>query len=217
MFPSIPLPLELAARATGLSESRIRRWIRDGVFSTTYADRGIGDPKRANRRFVYADVLILRALTALREEGFGLDELGRTVKQLKELSDDEWKDYRFVLRSGEVALERESGIDHTSSDNGAHPPVKIPLSRFVREIEEKIREIEQRSPDEIGHITRNRQIMHGLPVLAGTRIPTSTIYSLRQSGYDDDWILENYPRLKAPDIAAALAFEEAHRLDRVAC
>jgi uncharacterized protein (DUF433 family) len=108
------------------------------------------------------------------------------------------------------------GIGHTSVDNNANPTVTIPLARFVREIEEKVREIEQRTPYEIGHITRNRQIIHGLPVLAGTRIPTSTIYSLRQSGCDDDWILENYPRLKAPDIAAAIAFEEAHRLDRVA-
>jgi uncharacterized protein (DUF433 family) len=216
MFPSIPFSLELAARATGLAEERIRRWGRDGVFSTTYADLGIGDPKHAARSFTYGDVVTLRALATLREEGIGLEELGRLARQLKKLPDEEWETSRFALRDSEVTLERGTGIDSSSTDNGAHPKVTIPLSRFVREIEEKVREIEQRTPDEIGHVTRNRRIMQGMPVLAGTRIPTSTMYYFVRNGYDREWILENYPRLREQDIAAAVAFEESALEQRAA-
>jgi uncharacterized protein (DUF433 family) len=107
-----------------------------------------------------------------------------------------------------VKLERGSVGDRGIPDNGARPTVTIPLSRIAREVDDKVREMEARTADEIGHITRNRRIMHGLPVLAGTRIPTSTIYYFVRNGYDRAWILDNYPRLKDEDIEAAIAFEE---------
>jgi uncharacterized protein (DUF433 family) len=216
MFPIIPFSRELAARATGLSESRIQRWVREGVYTTFYADAGIGDPKHPSRGFSYGDVVVLRALAALRREGVGLDELGQVATRIKSLPDDEWANSRLVVRPDGVQLERVPDVDRRTADNGAHPTVTIPLSRIVQEVNDKVRELGTRTEDEVGHISRNRRIMHGLPVLAGTRIPTATIYSLRQSGYDDDWILENYPRLRPPDIAAAIAFEEARRRERVA-
>ena len=56
-------------------------------------------------------------------------------------------------------------------------------------------------------MTRNRWIMSGVPIIAGTRIPTETIAWFHDNGYALDWILENFPRLTPQDVQAALAFE----------
>jgi uncharacterized protein (DUF433 family) len=64
-------------------------------------------------------------------------------------------------------------------------------------------------------VTRNRWIMSGVPIIAGTRIPTETIAWFHDNGYALDWILENFPRLTPEDVQAAIAFENkpdpAHR------
>ncbi|HEY7295362.1 MAG TPA: DUF433 domain-containing protein [Dehalococcoidia bacterium] len=49
--------------------------------------------------------------------------------------------------------------------------------------------------------------MHNAAVLAGTRIPTAAVWNLANAGYNTDAILREYPRLRAEDVEAALAYE----------
>jgi uncharacterized protein (DUF433 family) len=53
--------------------------------------------------------------------------------------------------------------------------------------------------------------MNNAPAIAGTRIMTSAIWNFHEAGYDADAIIEEYPRIKAADIRAALAFEAQRR------
>jgi uncharacterized protein (DUF433 family) len=43
-------------------------------------------------------------------------------------------------------------------------------------------------------------------LIAGTRIPTETIAWFHNNGYSLDWISEQFPRLTAIDVEAAVAF-----------
>jgi uncharacterized protein (DUF433 family) len=59
-------------------------------------------------------------------------------------------------------------------------------------------------------VIRRRAIMQGVPIIAGTRIPTETIAWFHDHGYSLGEILENYPRLTPQDVEAAIAFEDQH-------
>lgn len=61
------------------------------------------------------------------------------------------------------------------------------------------------------HITRHPLIRGGRPVLAGTRIDTSTIREFWEDGYDVPEIIEQFPHLSTAQIMAAIAYERTRR------
>ena len=61
---------------------------------------------------------------------------------------------------------------------------------------------------QIGKVDRNRYIMRNVPVIAGTRIPTSAIFDLHQNGFSLAQIVAEYPRLTERDVKAAIQFEQ---------
>jgi uncharacterized protein (DUF433 family) len=81
----------------------------------------------------------------------------------------------------------------------------------VREVEARVEGLSRRSPDQFGQVTRNRYIMNGHPILAGTRIPTASISRLIEKGYSQAFLLEQFPRLTSKDIEGAVRFEASQR------
>ena len=75
------------------------------------------------------------------------------------------------------------------------------------ETDKAIGRLSERLPEEIGQVVRHRGIMQGVPIIAGTRIPTETIAWFHDHGYSLREILENFPRLTPEDVEAAIAFE----------
>jgi len=53
-------------------------------------------------------------------------------------------------------------------------------------------------------ISVDPKVMVGKPVIRGTRIPVELIVKMLAQGISDDEILQEYPRLKAEDIKAAV-------------
>jgi uncharacterized protein (DUF433 family) len=68
--------------------------------------------------------------------------------------------------------------------------------------------LRERSPEQIGHVSRNRYIVHNAWVVAGTRIPTTAIWNFHEAGYTAKQIIAEYPRLTSKDIRAAIDFEK---------
>ncbi|MFF5216443.1 DUF433 domain-containing protein [Micromonospora sp. NPDC000442] len=58
-------------------------------------------------------------------------------------------------------------------------------------------------------ISIDHRVMGGVPCIAGTRIPVTTIVGLLGQGYTADDILQDYPTLSHEDILAALRFAAA--------
>jgi uncharacterized protein (DUF433 family) len=56
------------------------------------------------------------------------------------------------------------------------------------------------------HIHSVPGILHGRPVIKGTRIKVEFILKLLSGGWSEDRILEEYDHLTADDIRAAVAF-----------
>jgi uncharacterized protein (DUF433 family) len=55
-------------------------------------------------------------------------------------------------------------------------------------------------------ISVDHQVMGGVPCIAGTRIPVSTIVSLVAEGSSDQAIVEAYPQLTVDDVREALRY-----------
>lgn len=58
----------------------------------------------------------------------------------------------------------------------------------------------------LGRISIDSEVVHGRPVVRGTRIRVSDVLSLLAAGADESEILEDYPYLEADDIKACLEY-----------
>ena len=56
------------------------------------------------------------------------------------------------------------------------------------------------------HITSDSSILLGKPIIRGTRISVEFILERLASGWSEQQILENYPRLKADDMKAVYSY-----------
>ena len=55
-------------------------------------------------------------------------------------------------------------------------------------------------------IVRDKRIMHGQPIIKGTRIPVSLIFDYLSDGYSVKDILGQFPHLTPEDITEALRY-----------
>jgi len=60
-----------------------------------------------------------------------------------------------------------------------------------------------------GRIVSDPGIMHGAPVIKGTRVPVSAVLGYLGAGETIDDILKHHPHLTAEDIRACLAYAAA--------
>lgn len=58
----------------------------------------------------------------------------------------------------------------------------------------------------VDRITSNPSVLVGKPFVAGTRIAVEQVLDHLASGWTNEQILENYPRLVGEDIRACLAY-----------
>ena len=56
------------------------------------------------------------------------------------------------------------------------------------------------------HITTDKNILVGKPVVKGTRISVEFIVERLASGWNEEQILENYPSLKREDLQAVFSY-----------
>ena len=69
-------------------------------------------------------------------------------------------------------------MNATAKHNGPQgqgEPTTIELKSVIADVAEAIERLRERRPEHIGQVTRNRGILGGVPIIAGTRIPTETI------------------------------------------
>jgi len=55
-------------------------------------------------------------------------------------------------------------------------------------------------------IVVDMQVMHGKPVIAGTRIPVYVVLNLLAGGFSPEQVLKEYPDLTLEDVQACLAY-----------
>ena len=87
----------------------------------------------------------------------------------------------------------------------------IALEPIANEMRLAAATLQERLPEQLGKIVRNRYVVHNAWGMAGTRIPTQAIWNFHAAGYDVPAIIREYPRLTPADVRAAIHFEANQR------
>jgi uncharacterized protein (DUF433 family) len=204
--------VEHAARATGVSERRIRYWDQTGVLTPSLASGGKGAP--FGRIYSFRDLVGLRTLKELRDTyGLTLQELRRVGERLQRLYDAPWSSLRFSVEGGHLYFHGPESCLWISAirPGQAALPLAFELGDIVQQTEAAASELVERRPEDIGKIVRNRHVLGNRPILSGTRIPTAAVWDFHEAGYDAAAIIKEYPRLTELDVRRAIAFEENQR------
>ena len=194
---------EQTERLTGLSASQLRDWDAAGFFSPSYASVNRRSPY--SRIYSFEDVVGLRVLSILRNvHKVSLSHLKEVAARLGPRAHRPWAELTLYVLNGEVHFRNpdDGKVQGAVSGQLAAP---IPISSVVEDIRDRAAKLRARDSSTIGQIDKHRFVSHNEPVVAGTRIPISTIRSFVDAGYSVAAILREYPSLTRADIEAALS------------
>lgn len=176
--PLLFFDAENVSDLTGLSTRQIRQWDKAGIFHPQFT---------SSRLYSLRDVVGLRALAQVRGR-VAPEELRKLATWLKERQETPWARLCFSQVGRKVLFQNPATDEDDAAPTSAQAVDKIALGPIAREIAATVERMREREPHEIGRVVRHRRVMGNAPVLAGTRIPTSTIWSfhtgrLRYAGY----------------------------------
>jgi uncharacterized protein (DUF433 family) len=191
--------LRHVSRLTDLSERQVRDWTQAGLVTPQYpSDRG----RPSEHVYSFREVVVVRLIALLRERGVPLGRLRSIQPWLEEQGDRSWDGLRVWVQARGIAFEAPTPVAGTE---------EVALAPIVHELEHAVQRLRERAPEQIGRVTRERGVMSGTWILAGTRVPTSAIWGFHEAGYDPAAILAQYPHLEPADIGAAIAHERQLR------
>jgi uncharacterized protein (DUF433 family) len=194
--------IENTSKLTGLSKRRLERWDRTGFFVPSLADPNRRRPH--SRGYTFEEIVGLRTIARLLELGVPLRNLKKVGEFFQHTSEEDWTDRRLFVTDRTVFLSPEEL-------KGEEPSAVLLVVEVVAEVDVGIEKLSKRTEDQFGKVTRDRFIMSGQPVLAGTRIPTATIARLVEKGFTQSVLLREFPRLIPADIEGAVRYEASQR------
>jgi uncharacterized protein (DUF433 family) len=194
-------------RLTGLSQRQLSYWDGTEFFSPYYASENRRSPY--SRVYSFDDLVGLRVIAILRKDHqIALQTLRRTAEELSRYHSRPWSGLTLYVAGKKIHFkDPQSGkIRKVGS-----PQIVFPLSvdRISDDMKAKADELRNRSKDQIGRVERNRNTVHNAWVIAGTRIPTKTVWRYYEAGYDSAAIRRDYPMLTDADVKKAISHERA--------
>jgi uncharacterized protein (DUF433 family) len=209
MFPMTAFTADTVSRLTGLSVPQLHRWDRSGFFAPSFADPDRRRPY--SRIYSFVDVVGLRTIAELRERGIPLSELKKVRAFFATHTNEDWANRRFYVVGRRLFFSHDAAVVAARPLGQQVECAILDLGPIASDLDAAVRRLADRTADEIGRVSRDRFIMGGAPVLAGTRIPTATVDWFYRNGYDTDGIIREFPRLTPNDVAAAVRFERTKR------
>lgn len=197
---------EQVAQLTGLSLDQLREWDNDGFFVPSLALKNRRSP--LSRIYTFEDVVGLRTLSLLRKTyKVSRQHLKRAAETLKRHSGKPWSALTIYVLNREVHFKNPETGNIEGAISGQYV-VPIELASIADDMRAAADKLKIRDPSKHGHIDHKRYTMNGVPVVAGTRIPVSSVKSFHDAGYTFEEIVDQYPSLTVEDIRAALAYDK---------
>jgi len=192
-------------RLTGISESQIRYWHRNGFFTGSFS---FGD-KPSERLYSFRDLVCLKVVNTLRNEAnVSLQELRAVKETLAHLGDDLWAKTTLYVLNKHVIFDNPATNSREEVVSG-QAVLQIPLKVVAGDMKRVVADAKKRSGDVVGSIERKRGMLHSRPMIAGTRVPVEAIKAFVDAGYSAEDILRQYPFLLKEDVEAAIGYDLA--------
>ena len=200
---------EHAENLAGISRARLAYWVRTGLIKPRFVE-----PERwLSYKYLYSfrDLVAIRTLAVLREQGVSLQTLRMVNEQLQEHYEDPWSTMRFgMLGELVVFYDPDSGLVR----DGARPPqalFKLDMVEIINTLRDKVGIFRGRKPEDYGRVEQVKRVMGGQPVIAGTRITANAVWNFHTAGYSAAAIGEQYPDLTGEDIQEAIRYASTRR------
>ncbi len=197
---------EQAVELAGITKRQLRYWYDTNVFLPEV------QAAREDMLLTFRDLVGLRALATLRKRT-SLQELRKLGEWLRARYEAPWSSLRFYLVGEAIQFNDPRTGRRLDSKPVGQAVVPFELERVADDTETAVRQFIRRSDDDFGKISKTRGVARSAEVVAGTRIPTSAIWSLFQRGGVDGTIRE-YPTLTRADVEAAVEHERQRRRSR---
>lgn len=209
-IPLIAFTSDTVAKLTKLSIRQLHYWDRTEFFVPSFADPNRRRPH--SRVYSFTDLVALRTIATLLERGATWPDLKRVRSAFQENPNADWASRRFYMVERRVYFTHEEAIVAARPLGQSVNPTMLELGPIVKDVKRAVQRLPQRPKEQIGEITRDRLIMGGQDIIAGTRIPTATIDWFHRNGYSLDEIKQEFPRLTDLDLERALMHEATKRV-----
>lgn len=193
-------------RLTGLSLRQLSYWDNTEFFSPYYAFENRRSP--FSRVYSFEDLIGLRVIAILRNERkIPLQTLRKVAEQLSHYHSRPWSGLVLYVVGKAVYFE-EPSTDLIRKVGHPQSVFSIAVDAITTDMQSKADALRIRRADQIGQIERHRNIVHNAWAVAGTRIPTKTIWRYHEAGYDAAAIVKDYPQLTPADVSSAISHEQ---------
>jgi uncharacterized protein (DUF433 family) len=206
MSSIVAFTAEHVCRLTGLSARQLRYWDATDFFSPALLD----DYRRRafGRIYSFRDLVGLRTIAILRNvHKIPLQELRRVGQWLHSQHETPWSSLRFALIGRKVVFTDPNSGAVVEPRGSGQTIIAIALAPIASDMSIEADRLRERQSDQIGQVKRNRYVVHNAWVISGTRIPTQAVWNFHNAGFDTAAIIEEYPKLTAEDVRAAIDFE----------
>lgn len=192
-------------RLTGLSLRQLSYWDNTEFFAPFYASENRRSP--FSRVYSFEDLVGLRVIAILRNERkVPLQKLRGIAEELAKYHSRPWSGLVLYVVGKEVFF-KEPETDVVRKVEHPQSIFAIALDAITTDMRSRAEALRQREAGQIGHVERHRNIVHNAWAIAGTRIPTKTVWRYYQAGYDSAAIIKDYPQLTTADVSAAISHE----------
>jgi len=202
-------------RLSGITKRRLDYWIEKGIV-TPDIDRARG--RGRVRLFSFANLVEFRVAAWLRDK-VSLQLIGKIVQRLRaeetlrplaRVTFAVIEDHVRGRPHHRVVVQQADGSWEEWHSGQKIMEITVPLRTFEEELRRLAQEDRRRSR-RVGKTERRRGVLGSAEVIAGTRVPTSSIWSLHEAGYNVERILDSYPGLEREDVLGAVEAEERRR------
>jgi len=205
-------------RLSGITKRRLDYWIEKGIV-TPDIDRARG--RGRVRLFSFANLVEFRVAAWLRDK-VSLQLIGKIVQRLRaeetlrplaRVTFAVIEDHVRGRPRHRVVAQQANGSWEEWHSSQKIMEITVPLGTFEEELRRLAQE-DRRGSRQVGKTERRRGVLGSAEVIAGTRVPTSAIWSLREAGYNVERILDSYPGLEREDVLGAVEAEERRRASK---
>ncbi len=193
-------------RLTGLSLRQLSYWDNTEFFSPYYASENRRSP--FSRVYSFEDLVGLRVIAILRNDRkIPLQRLRKIAQELATYHSRPWSGLVLYVVGKDVFF-KEPAAEQIRKVGHPQYIFTVALDAITTDMQSKADALRHRRAEQIGRVERHRNTVHNAWTIAGTRIPTKTVWRYHQAGYDIASIIRDYPQLTAADVSAAISHEQ---------
>lgn len=193
------------SRLAGISVDRLRYWEKTDAFIPQRFKRLVSGPY--TRIYTFQDLVSLRVIANLRvNHGIELQQLRTVSNYIIDYANHPWSSLAVRIFGRHLEFRDPQTLEWISANPFGQSALAIEFEEVSAEAEADARMAILRRPDQLGKITRHRNVMSNEYVFEGTRIPVATVRRLLDANYSNSDVLRCYPTLSEEDIEFAKRF-----------